>query len=133
MTIRPTFLTVIFALVVVYFAPLQRTPRVTCRQYGWSSVPVKVAPIKVVKPQPKPALPQLTAFTAEWCGPCQHANPRMPLSHIDVRAGQSDQNTSPHPLRVARSVGALRGPLGAQEPPDDFRVVSALDRASSAR
>lgn len=77
MTIRPTLLVVICALVVVYFAPLQRTntPPVNVVPVNVVKVvPVKVAPVKV---QPKPALPQLAAFTAEWCGPCQHAKPTV--------------------------------------------------------
>ena len=29
------------------------------------------------KPASKPALPQLAAFTATWCGPCQRAKPEV--------------------------------------------------------
>ena len=32
-------------------------------------------PAPIMAPAPKPALPQLAAFTATWCGPCQRAKP----------------------------------------------------------
>jgi len=35
------------------------------------------APKPVPQPVPKPIFPQLAAFTATWCGPCQRAKPEV--------------------------------------------------------
>ena len=49
---------------------------------GPTPVPIPASPLLSIatpapKPVPKPILPQLAAFTATWCGPCQRAKPEV--------------------------------------------------------
>lgn len=49
---------------------------------GPTPAPIPALPLLSIatpapKPVPKPILPQLAAFTATWCGPCQRAKPEV--------------------------------------------------------